>query len=82
MPPNPRDNLRPGEDVPQQRVCEVIADALRPMPPAERERAALAIVEWLDYFQLLAHDVEIRHCQPAQGRHVEPPWPHVGCILR
>jgi hypothetical protein len=82
MPPNPRDNLRLGDEVPQRRVAEVIEDALRPLPLEARKKAALEIVERLDYFRLLAHDVEIRHCQPGHDRHVKPPWPHVGCILR
>jgi hypothetical protein len=85
VPPNPRDHLRPGDEVPQQRVANVIADALAvefPGHPDLRDRLGALVVERLDYFRLLAPDVEIRHCQPGHDRHVQPPWPHVGCILR
>jgi hypothetical protein len=62
MPPNPRDNLRPGDLVPRKRVENVIADALyRPWNrglPGIRQALAVSLVDRLLYFRLLAPDVE------------------------
>lgn len=80
MPPNPRDNLRAHQQVPIERVRDVIADSLAAMlygDPHYRDELAALAVERLAYFKLLAPDVDISHC--SHDVHVTP---HVGCILR
>lgn len=74
MPPNPRDQLGVNDPVPLERVRDVIAAALRPLAtdlvfPAHRVHAAAQVLERLEYFKLLAGDVEGQ--QPA--RFIVPP---------
>lgn len=79
MPPNPRDHLRPDQDVPLDRVQEIVYQAMRGIPVIAdlRLEAAKAIVERLGYFRLLAHDVQGQRC--AGDFHTTP---HRSCILR
>jgi hypothetical protein len=74
MPPNPRDQLGANDPVPRERVRDVIAAALRPLAgdlvlPAHRIHAAAQVLERLEYFKLLAGDVEGQK----PGRFIVPP---------
>lgn len=61
MPPNPRDNLGPGQLIPLARVREVVENSLAHElwgNPALRAEYADIVVGRLAYFKLLAPDVE------------------------